>query len=182
MTTETATTTTRYRTPAIVFVLAIVVIASAVTGRSTEIASGSPPGEPAPEFTFEYFDGGTGSLADFAGQPVVLNFWASWCPACVAEMPDFQAVHEALGDDVVFLGMDMQDIDRESALALIESTGVDYVLGDDPTGEIFQAFGGFSLPTTVFINERGEIIETHNGTIFADDLTAKIGDLLHSNS
>ena len=74
------------------------------------------------------------------------------------------------------------DIDRKSALAMIESTGVDYVLGDDPTGEIFQLFGGFSMPTTVFINERGEIIETHNGTIFADDLTAKINELLLTSS
>ena len=138
-------------------------------------------GEPPPSFTFEYFDGGTGSLADFAGRPVVLNFWASWCPACVAEMPDFQAVHEQLGNEVVFLGMDMQDISREAALSLVESTGVDYILADDPNGEIFQAFGGFSMPTTVFINSSGEIVGTHNGTIFAADLTARINELLLLN-
>ena len=96
-------------------------------------------------------------------------------------MPDFQAVHEELGDEVVFLGMDMQDISREAALSLVESTGVDYILADDPNGEIFQAFGGFSMPTTVFINSSGEIVGTHNGTIFAADLTARINELLLLN-
>lgn len=184
MTTDASPKTVRYKLPlvALVVVVAIAAIALAVSGGDEEATAGSPTGDPAPEFTFEYFDGGTGSLADFAGKPVVLNFWASWCPACVAEMPDFQAVHASLGDDVVFLGLDMQEIDRESALALIESTGVDYLLGDDPTGEIFRAFGGFSMPTTVFINGRGEIIETHNGTIFADDLTVKINELLLTGS
>jgi cytochrome c-type biogenesis protein len=162
---------------AVVAVAAVVVLAFGFGGADSEAGAPSE-GVPAPEITFEYFDGGSGSLADFAGRPVVLNFWASWCPACVAEMPDFQAAHEQLGDQVVFLGMDMQDISREDALGLVESTGVEYILADDPTGEIFQAFGGFSMPTTVFINRNGEIVDTHNGTIFEADLTAKINDLL----
>lgn len=184
MTTETSLTRSRRAQ----LVLALAVILALAVGLFVFGSEGGEQagaveleGEPPPSFTFEYFEGGTGSLADFAGRPVVLNFWASWCPACVAEMPDFQAVHEQLGDEVVFLGMDMQDISREAALSLVESTGVDYILADDPTGEIFQAFGGFSMPTTVFINSSGEIVGTHNGTIFADDLTARINELLLLN-
>ena len=179
----TSTTSRQISRRTIGLVLTLIAVATAVFvafpgGGSDASIAAAPGGDPAPEVTFDYFDGSEGSLADFAGTPLVLNFWASWCPACVAEMPDFQAVHQQLGDDVVFLGLDMQDISRESALDLIQSTGVDYVLADDPTGEIFQAFGGFSMPTTVFINEAGEIVDTHNGTIFADDLTAKINELL----
>ena len=167
---------------ALVVILALAVVLFVVgSDGGDQAGAGELEGEPPPSFTFEYFDGGTGSLADFAGKPVVLNFWASWCPACVAEMPDFQAVHEELGDEVVFLGMDMQDISREAALSLVESTGVDYILADDPTGEIFQAFGGFSMPTTVFINSSGGIVGTHNGSIYAEDLTARINELLLPN-
>jgi thiol-disulfide isomerase/thioredoxin len=183
MTTKSHTTGRRVQLVlALAVILALAVVLFAFGSESGEQAGAVElEGEPPPTFTFEYFDGGTGSLADFAGKPVVLNFWASWCPACVAEMPDFQAVHEELGDEVVFLGMDMQDISRAAALSLVESTGVDYFLADDPTGEIFRAFGGFSMPTTVFINSSGEIVDTHSGTIFAADLTAQINELFFLN-
>ena len=163
----------------VALIAAVAAVLISISGSGQEaIANPDSVGTAAPETNFQYFDGSAGSLDDFAGKPVVLNFWASWCPACVAEMPDFQAVHQQLGDDVVFLGLDMQDVSREAALGLIASTGVDYVLADDPDGEIFRTFGGFSMPTTVFINEAGEIVGRHNGTIFADDLTATINELL----
>lgn len=179
MTTRTPTAGRRSQLVVALAVIAALAVGLFVfrSGGDEQAGAVESEGEQPPAITFEYFDGGTGTLADFAGRPVVLNFWASWCPACVAEMPDFQAVHEELGDEVVFLGMDMQDVSRAAALSLVESTGVDYVLADDPTGEIFQAFGGFSMPTTVFINSSGEVVDTHNGTIFAADLTARINEL-----
>jgi cytochrome c biogenesis protein CcmG, thiol:disulfide interchange protein DsbE len=127
--------------------------------------------------TFVFWDGGEGSFEDFRGQPVVLNFWASWCPACVAEMPDFESVHQILGDRVQFVGADMQDLSRSDAQRLVNQTGVSYTLIEDPQGELYAFFGGISMPTTVFIDAKGEIVETHSGTIFADDLEARLREV-----
>lgn len=127
---------------------------------------------------FEYFDGRQGNLADFAGTPLVINFWASWCPACVAEMPDFERVHARLGQDVAFLGLAMQETNRAAAEDLIEETGVTYTLGVDPDGSIFSRFGGIAMPTTVFVDSEGTVVTTHAGALFAEDLEEIIHDEL----
>lgn len=119
---------------------------------------------------FVYFDGSTGSLADFRGRPLVVNFWASWCPPCAAEMPDFERAHRELGDRVAFLGLDMQDFDREAALALAAQTGVSYPLAEDPQGEIFSRFGGIAMPTTVFIDSAGRTVRVHGGVLTYEEL------------
>ena len=125
-----------------------------------------------------YLDGETGNVSDYLGKPVVLNFWASWCPACVAELPDFAQVQNELGDEVVFIGINMQEVDRQAADELIAETGVNYRLVDDPNGEIFRGFGGLAMPTTVFVGADGVIVDTHAGTIFSDQLKAFIEDEL----
>ncbi|MFP3915232.1 MAG: TlpA family protein disulfide reductase [Actinomycetota bacterium] len=152
-------------------------VAAAVVVTSSLNAPPTSPGEEVTsslDVPFEYFDGTQGNLADFGGRPLVVNFWASWCPACVAEMPDFERVHTRLGEDVAFLGLAMQESDESAARELIEETGVTYELGRDPDGSIFADFGGIAMPTTVFIDRDGAVVSTHPGAIFADDLEATI--------
>ncbi len=121
--------------------------------------------------TFTYFDDGSpGSFEDFLGKPVVLNFWASWCPACIAEMPDFQQVYLAFKDEVEFVGMNTTDPDREGADRLVVETGVTYTLAEDSDGALFVGFGGIGMPTTVFIDAEGNVVDVHSGVIFAADL------------
>lgn len=128
----------------------------------------------APDITLNYFNGESQQLEDLVGRPVVLNFWASWCPACISEMPSFAEVHRRLGDQVEFIGVNMQEVDMDAALALVEQTGVEYRLVHDPNGSIYRQFGGVAMPTTVFINSDGEVVQVHSGTIFEDDLVALI--------
>lgn len=128
----------------------------------------------APDVTLEFFDGSTQQLSDLQGKPVVLNFWASWCPTCVAEMPDWGNVHRRLGDRVEFIGVNMQEVDIEEAKALVEQTNVDYRLVHDRDGAIYNQFGGIAMPTSVFISAEGTVELVHAGAIFEDELVETI--------
>ena len=143
-------------------------------------AAAAPAGPPAPDVELVYLDGGISTLAALQGRPVVLNFFADWCPACVAEMPDFEAVHQQFGDDVRFIGLDRSGSDG-GARGIIESTGITYDVALDRDGSIFQAFGGLAMPTTVFIAADGSVVGQHNGVIFAEDLSYEINELFFDN-
>ena len=130
-----------------------------------------------PDVLFRYFDGSEGSPADFAGTPTVINFWASWCPPCIVEMPAFEAVHRELSPHVAFLGINVGD-EPGAARELAERTGVTYTLGEDPDSTIFQAFGGFGMPTTVFVDAEGMIVSMISSRLRAQDLRALIAEHL----
>jgi cytochrome c biogenesis protein CcmG/thiol:disulfide interchange protein DsbE len=140
--------------------------AATVEGKASE-------GTVAPSVEMVGFDGETIALADYAGTPVVLNFWASWCPFCVAEMPDFEDVSNAHIDEVVFVGVNLQD-DAGAADSLAVETGVTYQLARDPQGVVYSAFGGIGMPTTVFIDADGVVRDVVTGKLSAEDLEAKI--------
>jgi cytochrome c biogenesis protein CcmG, thiol:disulfide interchange protein DsbE len=138
--------------------LLLAMVLAACSGGEDIAASGPP----APDRPFETFDGETTSLPELEGTPVVVNFWASWCAPCIAEMPDFEAVHQDLGDRVRFLGLNTQD-ERAAADELVEQTGVTYDLALDPDGDLFRDFGVFAMPTTVFVDAAGRVAHRHSG-------------------
>lgn len=129
-----------------------------------------------PVVAFEYFDGTPTSTAQFTGRPTVLNFWASNCPACVAEMPEFEEVFQALGTEVDFVGVNTADVGRDAAVRLAEQTGVTYPLADDADSAVFRAFGGFVMPTTVFLNPQGQVAFSWSGVLTGDELTRLINE------
>lgn len=147
----------------------------------TQISGTAALGEPAPEVTLTDFEGETFSLQDYEGRPVVVNFWASWCPFCAAEMPDFEKVHRSVSDDVVFLGIDQcescQGGSRDAAERLARETGVSYRLAEDPDGSVFVAFGGSSMPTTIFIDADGKVVEHVGGMLSESQLRDYISRL-----
>ena len=163
--------------------VAIVGIAALLVGPR-----GGPPvtgtaalGERAPEVALTDFEGESFSLQDYEGRPVVMNFWASWCPFCVAEMPDFEKVHRSLSEEVVFLGIDQcescQGGSRDAAERLARETGVSYRLAEDPNGSVFIAFGGSSMPTTIFIDANGRVVESVGGMLSEGQLRDYIARL-----
>lgn len=129
----------------------------------------------APSVEMVGFNGETVALADFAGTPVVLNFWASWCPFCIAEMPDFEDVSNARAGQVAFIGVNLQD-DAGAADSLAVETGVTYQLARDPQGVVYSAFGGIGMPTTVFIDADGIVRDVVTGQLSRADLEARIDE------
>ncbi len=126
---------------------------------------------------FGLFEGGDASFADFEGKPLVINFWASWCPACVAELPEIQAVHEEYGEMVTIVGVANTD-DRSAALQLAEEVGLTYTLGDDPTGDLFRSLELIAMPSTVFITADGQVHEVFGGQLNEKALSERIATLV----
>ncbi|NLV56754.1 MAG: TlpA family protein disulfide reductase [Acidimicrobiales bacterium] len=129
--------------------------------------------ERAPDVVLERFDGEPLRLSDYRGQPLVVNFWGSWCVPCVEEMPDLQRVHQALGDRVAFLGVNVRDT-PEAADAMVERTGVTYDLARDPDGELGRALDVANWPTTVLIDSDGTVVEVWRSEISAERLCDKV--------
>jgi thiol-disulfide isomerase/thioredoxin len=135
---------------------------------------GDAVGNPAPDTPYQVL--GSDEMTDltaYEGRPLVLNFFASWCVPCVTEMPAFEEVHQALGDEVAFVGLAARD-EEDKTLQLVEDTGVTYDLGRDPRGDVLVALGGASLPTTVLIDADGTITSLNTGELSAEELTEKI--------
>lgn len=118
------------------------------------------------------------TLGELVGTtPVVVNFFGSWCEPCVEEMPAFERVHQAVGDQVTFLGMSNRERSPEDALAIVASTGVTYPTFDDPDASALTYFGGLGMPTTVFIDAAGNVVDVHSGPLTEAELQAKITGL-----
>lgn len=128
---------------------------------------------PAPSLEFELPNGDVAELASYLGQPLVLNFFAEWCAPCVREMPEFEAVHQQVGDQVTFLGISIQDL-PDRAAAIVAETGVTYDYGIDQRGSFLVEFGTATMPSTVFISADGEVLEVRKGELQAESLLALI--------
>jgi thiol-disulfide isomerase/thioredoxin len=167
--------------------LALVAAACSGGGDSLESSGGDETAstsiaqaDPIPTATFETFAGETASLADYAGRPLVVNFWASWCPSCVAEMSAaFLPAQQQLGEQVAFLGMNIAD-ERSKALELVRETGVLFDLAEDPEGGLYTALGGLGMPFTAFVSADGRVLDVHNGPLTEGQLVDKVNKVLLS--
>ena len=112
------------------------------------------------------------TLSDLAGQPVVLNFWASWCGPCRAEMPELQRLHDRLGEaGVTVLGVN-QGESPETAAAFLQTLGLSFPAALDQRTGVSQQYLVNSLPTTFFIDRAGVIRATFIGPM-SDDVIAQ---------
>src|SRR5262249_58130873 len=117
---------------------------------------GPQQGDPAPDFTATTLDGTTVHLSDFAGKPVVLNFWASWCNPCRDEFPLLRTALHRHGDDYVMLGVDNRDIESD-AKDFAKKQRADWPNAFDSSGAIYKAYGVAAMPQTFFIKPDGTI-------------------------
>ena len=147
------------------------------TTKPTETTAPAETTEPqlvlAPDFTVYDREGNPHKLSDFFGKPIVLNFWASWCGPCKMEMPDFQEKYLELGEEVQFLMVNLTDGQRETvevASAFVDSQGYTFPVFYDTSTEAAYTYGVYSIPTSYFINAKGEPIAQAQGAIDAETL------------
>lgn len=122
-----------------------------------------PAGPVTTSVSFISLEGKTMDLASLRGKVVFINFWATWCPPCVAEMPSVNSLYNKMknNENVVFLMVDM-DNKLEGSEAFMKKNKYDLPVYA-PAGSIPQELFKGSLPTTVIINKKGEIVFQHEG-------------------
>lgn len=112
----------------------------------------------APQFALETLDGHRVSLADFDGQVVLINFWATWCTPCRLEMPGFQKLYRDKAEQgFVILGIATDRGDRAGVEAFLAERGIEYPVALQ-TREVNLAFGGVSAIPTSFLIDRNGVI------------------------
>jgi len=116
-------------------------------------------GDTAPDFTIATDSGRTISTSNFGGRLLVLNFWATWCPPCVEEMPSLDEFQKKLaGSGVVVLGVSV-DKDAGAYQAFLKRANVSFLTARDPQARISAEYGTFKYPETYIIDTRGKVVQ-----------------------
>lgn len=134
-------------------------------------------GQPAPSFALRQLDGGTVRLEDFRGQPVFLNFWATWCQPCIAEHPILLAGAERYRGRVQFVGVVYHD-ETAKIRAFLRRRGEWGPTLLDEDGSVAVAYGVYGAPETFFIDRNGVIIDKRTGPVRPDELVRMLDSLL----
>ncbi|MBO4939585.1 MAG: TlpA family protein disulfide reductase [Clostridia bacterium] len=134
-------------------------------------------------FTVQTDSGKNVSPADstFAGKPMVINFWAIWCPPCKAELPDFQEVYDAYKDKVNFLFINevqWRDDSISSVRSFMQANGYDFPVYYDVTGEAGTSCNVSSIPLTLFVGKDGKVAYTYNAAMSKAQIVSQIEKLL----
>ncbi len=140
--------------PGILLLLVITLILSACGSFAAPLPDLSGT-EPVPDITLPTPEGDMLSLSDFRGQVIFLNFWGTYCPPCVAELPDIQEVYEALqGEDFVVIGLNVEE-KPEKVRAFAEEQGLTFPIIISPDATVNPLYQLKHMPTTWFIDRNG---------------------------
>lgn len=134
----------------------------------------------APDFTLELYSGEQLRLADLRGKPVMVNFWASWCPPCRQEAPLLERTwREYEEKGVVFIGVNIWD-NEDDAQAFLREFDITYPNGPDPRGKISIDYGLTGIPETYFIDREGKIMRKWIGPFTEEALQAFLDEIVAS--
>lgn len=129
--------------------------------------------KPAPEVTGTLLGGGSFNLRSLRGKVVVVNYWASWCAPCNAEVPDLEKVYtDSASKGVAFLGVDIRD-QKDQALAFVQGRKVTYPSLYDPPGKValaFRAVPPSTIPATMILDRQGRVAAVIRRSVLASEL------------
>lgn len=171
-----------------VTVVAIGWLAVSRTGQSPSTSSTGDTATPtrqeaqlekAPNFSLQDYNGKTVNLSDFAGKPIVINSWASWCPFCRQEIPDFVTAQKEFGDKVVIIAIDRaESVGVAKGYTDQQGTTNNLIFLLDQPDSFYQSIGGFSMPETIFVDKNGNIVDHKRGPMDINEIRQKISKIL----
>lgn len=155
--------------------LLIAFVAVACTGPGSAVPQGINEGTRARDFTLKTMDGGKASLSDYRGSPVLINFWATWCAPCRAEIPDFEAVYQAHKDEgFVVLGVNVEE-SQQAVESFVAEMGMTYPVLLDEHGQVMSEYRSQGLPMSLLLDQEGVIQVRHVGLLSGDKLEEYLG-------
>jgi peroxiredoxin len=148
---------------------------------SSSLGNAVRVGSLAPDFTLPDLDGLPGSLSDYRGDVVLINFWTTWCPPCRVEMPALQKAYEKYHEQgFTILGINWTEVDERSQIEpFVQEFGLTFPIlldiNSDVAGDLYQLLG---LPTSIYVDRNGIVDEVFIGALQLKTLETKIQSLL----
>ena len=151
-------------------VLFVVGLLAGCTAPGSQAPEGISEGNRARSFSLATLDGTQVSLKDYRGQVVLINFWATWCPPCRAEIPSLEMAYRARQDDgLVVLGISVEE-SRETVQPFVGDFGMTYPVLLDEAGRVYQMYRVLGLPMSIVLDRDGVIQARHVGYLSAEQL------------
>jgi peroxiredoxin len=148
--------------------LVVLLLGSVIGCGDGTPGEGARPGDTAPDFRLPTLDGEIVSLSEFRGQPVFLNFWATWCGPCRAEMPYIQQLYERwTGQGLVVLAIDIQE-SPDTVRDFVEEFEFTFPVLMAADADVPLSYNVRSIPTSVFIDADGIIREVKRGAFVSE--------------
>ena len=155
---------------AIIVVLAVAIVYTIYSAVTKEQHALLQVGDMAPNFTLQDLDGKQQTLADYKGQGVVVNFWGTWCESCKKEMPAFDKYYQQFKDrGVQMLAINVAESDY-AVKTFVQQYDMTFPVAIDHTKSVVRTYNIEPLPTTMLINEHGEIVKIITGEMTEQDI------------
>ena len=166
-------------------VISIIIVLLVIAGGVLFATSGSPEQSPeernadvssnrgaVPSLELVRSDGESVNLASFVGKPLVINSWATWCPFCVDEIPDFALLQEEFGDAIVVIAVNRRESvsKSEEFLASVRISPSDMTFLYDSGDTFYRGIGGFTMPETLFVNAEGTVLVHKRGFMGLEEM------------
>lgn len=151
---------------------------AACGGEDSPETTGINVGSVAVDFTLEALDGSEVSLGQYRGDVVLINFWATWCPPCRAEIPDIQEAYQERKDEgLVVLGISVEET-YDSVAPFVELAGMSYPVLLDELSQVYNTYRAPGLPMSILVDEEGVIQKRHVGQLTRAQLDEYLNQVL----
>lgn len=143
-----------------------------------EDATSFEKGEQAPDFTLETLGGEEVSLSDYEGTPVIINFWATWCPPCRAEMPDMEEMYQST-DDLEILAVNLTETEstRNAVSQFVGELGLSFPILLDQNSDVMGQYEVGPVPTSIFVDREGKVQSVILGAMNKDLMEQRLQEM-----